>query len=268
MLHCRSTLSLHRGSSSRGRRPLPLSTQLSHARMRLVKNYKSYQTCKSLLDDISITSLLLPAGGVLLLGGVGYLVYLYSQIEYITAAMLSRHVPAQSSVIQVGGGTKELFYYPKSTEKVVVVGENVNKGLMEQGGVQAGTPTICKDTNPSEMRFAGTSTVDTVVCIRAFSQLGSLTGQGFLMEAARVLKPGSKLIFVEQASSGILSALSTKSKQFEQVEYDQFLEGLYPHVAGVAIKSKDWNPPSTPSASKSGAKQGPADNKGGNNKGF
>jgi hypothetical protein len=207
-----------------------------------------------------LSSLLLPAGGVLLLGGVGYLVYLYSQIEYITAAMMSRHVPAKASAIQVGGGTKELFYYPKSTEKVVVCGENVNKGLMEQGGIQAGTPTICKDTSPSDLRFAATGSVDSVVCIRSFSQLGQLTADGFLVETARVLKPGSKLIFVEQASSGILTALSTKSKMYEQVEYDQFLEGLYPHVAGVAIKSKDWNPPSP--AVKSGAKQNPENSRG------
>ena len=237
---------------------------LSHARMMLMKKerMKSHHvSCRSMFDD-SITSLLLPAGGVLLLGGVGYLVYLYSQIEYITAAMLSRHVPQSASVIQVGGGTKELFYYPKSTDKVVVVGENVNKSLMEQGGLQAGTPTICKDTSPSEMRFAGTSTVDSIVCIRAFGQLGSLTGEGFLVEAARVLKPGGKLIFVEQASSKILSSLSTKSKMFDQVEYDPFLDGLYPHVAGVAIKSKDWSPPSSPSgpsSKSSGARQALAD---------
>jgi hypothetical protein len=48
--------------------------------------------------------------------------YTYSQLEYITAAMLTRHVPRAEplgpTVVQVGGGTKELFYYPSNTSKV------------------------------------------------------------------------------------------------------------------------------------------------------
>lgn len=33
-----------------------------------------------------------------------------------------------ATVIQLGGGTRELYYYPKDTMTVINVGENVNKG--------------------------------------------------------------------------------------------------------------------------------------------
>ena len=248
-LSCSKTGCYHARFSSRDIASKPID--MAHRKQRLMP-------CRSLLDD---SASFLPVGGaLLLLGGVGYLVYLYSQIEYITAAMIARHVPPQASVIQIGGGTKELFYYPKTIEKVTVVGENVNKGLMEQGGIQAGCPTICKSTSPADMRFAPTNSIDALICIRAFGQLGSLTGEGFLLEAARVLKPGGKIVFIEQVSSGIISGLSTKEKMFEQVAYDQFLEKVYPHVAGIAIKNKDWVQPS--------AGASPRATRGGVNKGF
>ena len=31
-------------------------------------------------------------------------------------------------VLQLGGGTRELYYYPKNTLQVTVVGDNVNLG--------------------------------------------------------------------------------------------------------------------------------------------
>ena len=57
----------------------------------------------------------------LFLSLAGWMFYLYSQLEYITAAMLTRHVPREgngANVIQIGGGTKEIFYYPRNTLQV------------------------------------------------------------------------------------------------------------------------------------------------------
>ena len=54
----------------------------------------------------------------------------YGQLEFITAAMLGRHVPKlPSKVIQLGGGSRELFYYPKDTQQVTIVGEAINAGM-------------------------------------------------------------------------------------------------------------------------------------------
>lgn len=36
-----------------------------------------------------------------------------------------------ATVMQLGGGTRELYYYPKDTMLVINVGENVNKGMQQ-----------------------------------------------------------------------------------------------------------------------------------------
>lgn len=57
--------------------------------------------------------------------------YLYSQLEVITAKMLSKYVPSGGTgarILQLGGGTRELYYYPKDVVLVTNVGEKVNEG--------------------------------------------------------------------------------------------------------------------------------------------
>lgn len=107
---------------------------------------------------------LLPGVLGLVAGAAAVKFYCYSQLEVITAKMLSKYVPSGSSaagarVIQLGGGTRELvsctaafpssrthphtthglthalvdalaaqYYYPKDVVLVVNVGEKVNKG--------------------------------------------------------------------------------------------------------------------------------------------
>ena len=44
-------------------------------------------------------------------------------------------------VLQLGGGVKELYYYPRDTVLVTAVGEKLRTGLWGQAGVQAGVPT-------------------------------------------------------------------------------------------------------------------------------
>jgi hypothetical protein len=52
---------------------------------------------------------------------------MYSQLEVITARMLGGFVPkAGGTVVQLGGGTRELYYYPMTVRQVTVVGEDVN----------------------------------------------------------------------------------------------------------------------------------------------
>jgi len=44
-----------------------------------------------------------------------------------------------ATVIQLGGGTRELYYYPKNTMTVINVGENVNKGEMHNATMSVQT---------------------------------------------------------------------------------------------------------------------------------
>ncbi|GAX85089.1 hypothetical protein CEUSTIGMA_g12509.t1 [Chlamydomonas eustigma] len=201
----------------------------------------------------SMSSIALAAAALPLSGGLLYLFYLYTQLEYITASMLSRHVPRTdkgANVIQVGGGSKELYYYPKNTMQVTIVGDGINKSLLEQAGMQASVPTLARPQSPSDLSFAATSSVDAVVCGRAASKMSQDTRRRFFTETARILKPGCPLIFIERDSRSILKYFKENEIQWEQVEYDMALEQVkYAHVVGVAVKSKLYVPP--PSAIKS-----------------
>lgn len=45
--------------------------------------------------------------------------YCYAQLTFVTASMLSKNLPKSDlRVIQIGGGIKELYYYPSSTVQV------------------------------------------------------------------------------------------------------------------------------------------------------
>lgn len=67
----------------------------------------------------------------------------YSQVEVVRASMLSRHVKAGGAkVLQLGGSTKDIFYYPEGTVQVAVLGPEVNAGLWEQAGMSAGKQTL------------------------------------------------------------------------------------------------------------------------------
>ena len=72
------------------------------------------------------------AGALGVLGASLLAARLYSgtQITYVTAAMLSRSLPRSDlRIVQVGGGVKELYYYPSTTIQVRATHEcNVNLG--------------------------------------------------------------------------------------------------------------------------------------------
>jgi hypothetical protein len=46
--------------------------------------------------------------------------YCYAQVTFVTAAMLSKNLPKSDlRIIQIGGGIRELYYYPSSTVQVL-----------------------------------------------------------------------------------------------------------------------------------------------------
>lgn len=66
-------------------------------------------------------SIVVVIAGVL---GVGLFVFglrtfCYSQLTYVTAAMLANSLPKTDlRIVQIGGGIKELYYYPSTTVQV------------------------------------------------------------------------------------------------------------------------------------------------------
>uniref|UniRef100_A0A383VYG1 Methyltransferase type 11 domain-containing protein n=1 Tax=Tetradesmus obliquus TaxID=3088 RepID=A0A383VYG1_TETOB len=216
------------------------------------------------LDTAVSPAMVILPGVAILAGAAALKFYLYSQLEYITAAMLTKYVPQAgkgATVIQLGGGTRELYYYPKNTMTVINVGENVNKGLMEQAGVTAAVPTIVKQQPITDLSFQPDASVDAVVALGVISQLSAQQRQQCLEEAARVLKPGMPLVFVEPVLEGgsplrglvgvsagkqalpsaELQALQ-ESSAFSYSQFDVALQGQDPHAVGVAVKSENYQP--------------------------
>ncbi|KAL3162587.1 hypothetical protein ABBQ38_008636 [Trebouxia sp. C0009 RCD-2024] len=202
------------------------------------------------------------AAVLLLLTGYAVLRFTsYGRLQYITAAMLGRWVPKGGvRVIQIGGGTRDLYYYPKDTILVTAISPKLKKGLMGQAAIQAGIPVDVRQETPSSLSFQGNSSVEAVVCLQSLKLLPDLPR--FLAEAHRVLKPGSPFIFLQPVKGegltgatqlllgGAGNAIDEKdlngmrSAGFDSVEWDIALAAQNPHAVGVALKSGNQEDPS------------------------
>eukprot|EP00798_Chlamydomonas_sp_ICE-L_P009153 gene9153-16278_t len=178
--------------------------------------------------------------------------------------MLTRYVPKEGRgpvVIQCGGGTRELYYYPKNTIQVTVVGDKVNPSLYEQAGMQAAIPTTAKKQSAASLSFASDGSADAIIALGTMGSVGSFFIGDFLDEALRVLKPGCPLIFVEKVYEGgsplrpligqsgggsisttLLDGMKERTKQWEFVQWDIALEGQDPHAVGVAVRAASYRP--------------------------
>ena len=121
--------------------------------------------------------------------------------------MLTRHIkPGGPRVLQLGGTTRDLFYYPKGTIQITVAGEDLKVGLWEQSGMQCGIPVkgIKTDANSTLKSSAG-AVYDAVV---VFDQLAGISNmQAFLGEVFRVLKPGGTFVFMERTAGSPVAPL-------------------------------------------------------------
>jgi SAM-dependent methyltransferase len=123
--------------------------------------------------------------------------------------MLSRHVnPNCAKVLQLGGTTRDIFYYPKNTIQVKILDTKPHAGplgLWDQAGIQAGIPVnAVEGTAHGTMTSCPGSAFDSVVMFNQLSVKEDV--EALVMEAYRILKPGGTLIFVQRMQSS--SALS------------------------------------------------------------
>lgn len=166
--------------------------------------------------------------------------------------MLARHVkPGGARVLQLGGSTRDIYYYPAGTQQVTVGGPDVKAGLWEQIGMQAKVPVaaVMQDVQKVLSSQAG-STFDSVVMINQMGQWAD--PQQLLSQVVRVLKPGGTFVFVQRIKGGPLQALQGGGSSavdpavleavqqysgWDFVQWDEALAGTGdPHAVGVAIK--------------------------------
>eukprot|EP00887_Chlorella_sp_A99_P007008 scaffold2.g7008.t1 len=230
------------------------------------------------LADAAAGEVALPLVGLgLALAGVGALkMSAYSQVEYVKAAMLSRHVaPGGARVVQLGGSTRDLFYYPTGTlqaragttpalcptrdapcVQVTVAEEGMSSpGIWEQAGVQARVPVRPLAAGPAAaLAAAAGSSADAVVALGVLPE-GLEECKALLREAYRVLKPGGTLVYVQRVrgegaaaalqpliggagkiDAAALEASLTASSSWDFAQTDIAVPGRDPHAVGVAIK--------------------------------
>ena len=178
----------------------------------------------------------------------------YSQLEVVRTAMLSRHVKnGGAKVLQLGGTTRDLYYYPPKTLAVTVNDPNLNIGLFEQAGMTVGIPTRATKLSLADA-LAGTATgsLDAVV---SFNQFGDVSDarvlRGLVVEVARVLKAGGTFVFYERRRDGGVAQVGVRGgcvlgvgelvgglEVWDFAEWDVAAGGLDGHDVGVAVKGR------------------------------
>jgi hypothetical protein len=201
----------------------------------------------------------------------------YSQLELVRAAMLTRHAKgpaggAGARVLQLGGSTRDLFYYAPGMLSVTVARAPGAPALWEQAGVQAGVPVrsdfLFASTAPAAgappaplpPAPAGARGYDAVV---AFDAAGDPAAAAALAVAAwAALAPGGALVFSFRVGGGPLPALLrlgvaaaapgaadalAAAAPWESADYDVAAAALDPHEVGVARKPRavPGGPPSS-----------------------
>ena len=164
----------------------------------------------------------------------------YWRVQFITASMIGRHVPPGARrVLEYGVGQgRNLYYYPKNTGMVVGVDPDAKEDLLIQVSVAAGVPFVAKAQPCEAPNNQPDGSVDAVITTGALGT--SEDPAAIVREAARALKPGAPLVFVEDMSfgkGGVINAVEALD-DFERAEYDDGWATLplLPHAIGVAVK--------------------------------
>eukprot|EP00898_Chlorokybus_atmophyticus_P007855 jgi/Chlat1/8070/Chrsp73S07538 len=214
------------------------------------RKHKSHPATSAALGGVPVPAItsaaeIAAAGAVVVT--LGFRAYVYLRMQYVTAAMLGRHVPKEATVVELGmKGGRNLYYYPKSTRMVIGVSPSAKAGLLQQTAATIGMPLDVRQQPLAPLDIA-TSSVDAVVSVNALS--GVADPAACIAEAARVLRPGKPFIFLEEtaANGGLAAALqglfgkkadiaTVECGGFGDVHFDVLFEGQAPRAVGVATK--------------------------------
>lgn len=147
----------------------------------------------------------------------------YARRQYILAALLGSRVPPNTTtVLQLAGSTRDLYYYPASVQRVTVVDPAakpgrllllltrthcmslhtpfVSQGLWEQAGMTAGVPVELRTQAPQTLLFARDASVGAVVATSPLTDCADLPQ--LIGEIARVLQPGGVFVFMQRLADG------------------------------------------------------------------
>lgn len=196
----------------------------------------------------------------------------YLRTEWISAALCTNQTPRAADVcLQLGcEDGRAITFVPRTIEEFItstlepdgVLPVGVERQLTQQQQTRQAARVIFRNQRADDLKETPDESVDIVISLQAAARMieTGLDWKKSVQEAARVLKPGGRLLFVEQTTLNGESYLdyldnlgleaegsegddSEEAEErfpvFEEVGYDDVDLVLVPHVAGVALKSMD-----------------------------
>eukprot|EP00977_Amphora_coffeiformis_P003753 scaffold742_cov165-Amphora_coffeaeformis.AAC.29 len=199
----------------------------------------------------------------------------YLRTEWVSAALCTNQTPRSADVcLQLGtqDGRAVLFvprtireFITSSTEADGTLNPTIKRQLKQQAERRSSAVIKDLDQRADDLKLMDDESVDVVISLQAAAvmQENGLDWKRSVREAARVLKPGGRLLFVEQTELNgesyldyVMNLSSSSDEEesdndedeeeddemipiFEDVGYDDVDLVITPHVAGVALKSLD-----------------------------
>jgi SAM-dependent methyltransferase len=198
----------------------------------------------------------------------------YLRTEWISAALCTNQTPGTSdNCLQLGcEDGRCVNFLPRTIREIItstveadgVLPVSVRRQLKQQQERRGAAQVIYHDQRADDLKEIEDESVDIVISLQATARMleTGLDWKKSVREAARVLKPGGRLLFVEQTmleGESYLDYLDTlgtgaadgaiaedgddeeveRFPVFEEVGYDDVDLVLIPYVAGVALKSMD-----------------------------
>lgn len=194
----------------------------------------------------------------------------YLRTEWVAAALLTNQIPRSfDSCLQLGTEDGRVVQFvPRTMRKLVTssaessgeISVQARRMLTQQNDRRkAGLQLDIIDQKCDDLSKVEDESMDCVVSILAAQKMvdNGIDWQKSLIEATRVLKPGGRLLFVEQTTIegfnylDVVNGLTyvrkgeegegeeVREKVFEEVGFDPIDLTLVPHVAGIAFKAED-----------------------------
>jgi SAM-dependent methyltransferase len=188
----------------------------------------------------------------------------YLRTEWVSAALCTNQTPRSADVcLQLGTADgRAVTFIPRTIRELITSSAEkdgrltvaARRQLKQQQDRRQAAKVTYVDQPADDLRETPDESVDVVISLQAAARMLE-NGQDWkrsIREAARVLKPGGRLLFVEQTELngesylGYVQGLYTLSGEIPEdakeraplfdVGFDEVDMVLQPHIAGVAIK--------------------------------
>jgi ubiquinone/menaquinone biosynthesis C-methylase UbiE len=194
----------------------------------------------------------------------------YMRVEWIAAALVTNQTPRTADVcLQLGcEDGRAVTFVPRTIDKLItstveadgIMPVAIERQLKQQEKLRNAGRVEILNQRADDLKDTPDASVDIVLSLAACDRMveNGLDWKKSVQEAARVLKPGGRFLFVEppeidgvsyldylaNLSIQTISAEGEESSEesypvFEPLGYDDVDLVLKPHVAGVVVKSED-----------------------------